>query len=126
MTTRIYHNPRCSKSRQTLKLLEEKGITAEVIHYLQTPPGVDELRDLVKALSLPVAQIVRTGESTFKDLNVDIDEMDDASLLEAIADNPVLLQRPIVVVGKRAAIGRPPESVLPLFDDEGASESDTR
>jgi len=126
MTTRIYHNPRCSKSRQTLKLLEEHGIEAEVIHYLETPPGIDELRGLVDALSLPVAQIVRTGESTFKDMKLDIDEMNDTSVFEAIASNPILLQRPIVVVGNRAAIGRPPESVLTLFDDLDARESETR
>jgi len=117
MTTLIYHNPRCSKSRQTLKLLEENGVDARVIHYLDTPPDVDELRQLLTALSLPIKAIVRTGETAFKEMNMGIDDVEEQALLEAIVENPILLQRPIVVNGERAAIGRPPESVMVLFEN---------
>lgn len=114
-TTRIYHNPRCSKSRQTLQLLEDNEIPVDVIQYLKTPPTLDELRQLVQALDAPVAAIVRTSEAAFKEIGKSVDDLSDDDLYQAIVGNPVLLQRPIVVHGQRAAIGRPPEGVLALF-----------
>lgn len=115
MATQIYHNPRCSKSRQTMQLLEENGIEADVILYLQTPPDIPQLKRIVAALALPAKDIVRTGEAAFKALDKSVDEFGEDELYQAIVDNPILLQRPIVVHNQTAAIGRPPESVLALF-----------
>lgn len=110
---KIYHNPRCSKSRQTLELLNEKNAKPEVVEYLTTPPSVAELQDIVQKLSQPAKAILRTKEEEFKALDVDIN--DDKQILEAIATHPKLLERPIVVKGNKAAIGRPPENVLTIL-----------
>lgn len=114
MKTRIYHNPRCSKSRATLALLEERGVDIDIVEYLKTPPSVAELRGLLVKLDRPARDIVRTGEPEFKAAGVPLDAGDDR-LLALIAKHPKLLQRPIVVVGNEARIGRPPESVLDLI-----------
>lgn len=115
-TVRIYHNPRCSKSRQTLALLEERGIQPDIIRYLETPPNAAELRRLVDALGVStVRDIIRVKESEYKELGLDDPALSDDALIEALADNPKLIERPIVVRGDRAAIGRPPEAVLDLF-----------
>jgi len=111
----LYHNPRCSKSRETRALLEEKGFTFEIIEYLKQPLDAKHVLCLSKMLGTPVSEIVRTGEKTFKELDNPPADSDEKALAQLIADNPILLQRPIVVNGKRAAIGRPPESVLNLF-----------
>ena len=116
MTVKIYHNPRCSKSRATLALLEERGISPQVIHYLDTPPDKAELTALLQALQLPAAQIVRAGESDYAAAELAPGESDEALLLDAISRYPRLLQRPIVVNGDRARIGRPPEAVLEILD----------
>lgn len=113
--TLIYHNPRCSKSRQTLQLLQDKGIEPTVILYLETPPTAEQLADLQEKLGVPVRDMMRSGETEYKDNNLADKSLDDASLLAAMAKYPRLIQRPVVVVGKRAAIGRPPENVLELF-----------
>ena len=112
----IYHNPRCSKSRQTLALLEERGIACTVVKYLETPPSVASLADIISALGIRPYELLRRKESEFKALNITANT-DDAAVIAAMAKHPVLIERPIVVVGNKAAIGRPPESVLAIFDD---------
>ena len=116
MNATIYHNPRCSKSRATLELLRRNGIEPAIVEYLKTPPSRDELESLVASLGGKVRDIVRSGESVYGDLGLDAESTDDV-ILDAIVDNPILLQRPIVSVDGRAAIGRPPENVLDLFRD---------
>lgn len=111
----IYHNPRCSKSRTTLALLQERGIEPEVVLYLQTPPDVGTLRSLLDKLGKSPAELVRTGEAEFKALGLARDS-DSGALLEAMASHPKLIERPIVVRGERAVLGRPPENVLELLD----------
>lgn len=114
MKARIYHNPRCSKSRATLALLAEHGVDVEVIEYLKTPPSAAELRKLLAKLGRPARDIVRGNEDEFKTSGVSMDAGEDR-LLELVARHPKLLQRPIVVVGNKARIGRPPEAVLDLL-----------
>lgn len=114
VTTRIYHNPRCSKSRATLELLRARDIKPDVIEYLVTPPTRDELESLVRLLGCAVRDIVRFDEPAFVASGLGRDA-DPETLLALLAERPELLQRPIVVHGKRARIGRPPERVLELF-----------
>ena len=111
MTT-IWHNPRCSKSRQTLALLEDNGIQAKVRVYLKEPPTETELRDVLAKLGMSADQIVRKGEKTFKELS--LNNADDATLIAAMVAHPILIERPIVIQGDKAVIGRPPENVLSL------------
>lgn len=110
----ILHNPRCSKSRQTLALLQENNIEPVVIEYLKQPLAKSDLQELLKKLHIDAASIVRTKEAVFKELNLDLSDQD--AVLQAIVDNPVLLERPIVYTSNKAAIGRPPENVLPLLN----------
>lgn len=111
---KIWHNPRCSKSRQAKVLLEDMGVDAEVREYLKEPPTRDELEALLAALDLDDPRaIVRTGEDAYKQLGLADATADE--LLDAVVDNPILLQRPIVVRDGRAVIGRPPEDVRRLF-----------
>ena len=111
MTT-IWHNSRCSKSRQTLALLEDNGIQAKVRVYLKEPPTETELRDVLAKLGMSAGQIVRKGEKTFKELS--LNNADDATLIAAMVAHPILIERPIVIQGDKAVIGRPPENVLSL------------
>lgn len=111
----IYHNPRCSKSRQTLALLEDRGITPQVVRYLESPPDVATLRSLVAKLDIQPRELLRTGEQEYKDNNLDDPALGDDQILEAMARHPKLIQRPIVVNGDRAALGRPPEAVLDIL-----------
>ena len=114
MSVVIYHNPRCSKSRQTLALLEEKNIQPEIIKYLDTPPSVAELKSLFAQLKLDnVRAMMRTKEDIYKELNL-ADATDD-QLFEAMAANPKLIERPIVVSNGQAKHGRPPEQVLDIL-----------
>jgi len=113
MPITIYHNPRCSKSRATLALLHEHGHSPEIIEYLKSPPDSSTLRTLANKLGLPLSDIVRTGEKEFKDNK--LTNADDDTLASAISEHPILLQRPIVVSGDQAAIGRPPEAVLAIL-----------
>ncbi len=110
----LWHNPRCSKSRQTLALLEEKGVTPNVRKYLEDAPSLDELKAAQAALGLPVIEMMRVKEAVFKDMGLSKDS-DDAVLLQAMADQPKLIERPILFVGDKAAIGRPPEQVLTVL-----------
>lgn len=114
MSTKIYHNPRCSKSRQTLALLTDRGVDAEVVEYLKTPPTAEEISGLLKMLGLSPRQIMRTKEAVYKDLGLATVD-DDRTLIDAMAENPILIERPIVVSGKKAALGRPPEQVLDIL-----------
>jgi len=111
----IYHNPRCSKSRQTLQLLEEQGINPDIVLYLETPPDRDTLKAIISKLSIPVRELLRTGEQEYKDNTLKNPALDDGALLDAMARWPKLIQRPIVVKGNNARIGRPPEAVLEIL-----------
>ena len=115
MKVTIYHNPRCSKSRQTLALLEEKGINVEIIEYLKTPPDQKTLKAILKKLNIPAADLLRKKEAPFKELKLDKKLDDDAALINAMVKNPVLIERPIVLANNKAAIGRPPEAVLAIL-----------
>lgn len=110
----LWHNPRCSKSRQTLALLEEKGVTPEIRKYIEDAPSLDELKAAQAALGLPVIEMMRVKEAAFKDMGLSKDS-DDAVLLQAMADQPKLIERPILFAGDKAAIGRPPEQVLTVL-----------
>jgi len=115
MTIQIYHNPRCSKSRQTLILLEENSIRPDIVEYLKSAPNVSEITSLITKLGFDSArQLMRTKEDLYKELNLK-DENSETALVEAMAENPKLIERPIVVNGDKAAIGRPPESVLEII-----------
>jgi len=114
MTT-IYHNPRCSKSRETLALLEQQGISPEVVLYLQTPPSNETIKTLLNQLGMTSArELMRTKEDIYKELDLKSESNEDA-LIEAMTANPKLIERPIVIHNDKAKIGRPPESVLELF-----------
>lgn len=109
----IYHNPRCSKSRETLKLIEDKGIAPRVVEYLKTPPSAAELAAILAALGKTPAEIVRKKEAA--EAGIDPAALDDAALIAAMVANPAIIERPIVVNGAKAALGRPPESVLEIL-----------
>lgn len=111
MPIRIYHNPSCSKSRQTLALIREHGIEPEIVEYLKQPPTPGELKRIIHRLGVPVREVIRTGEIEYGDLGLADETLDDETLIDAVCSHPKLLQRPIVVRGDRARIGRPPESV---------------
>lgn len=112
----IYHNPRCSKSRETLKLLEESGIEPEVILYLETPPTVATLQDVLKKLGFSSArELMRKGEEIYKTLNLADKNLSEAQLLQAMAENPKLIERPIVLANGKARLGRPPEQVKEIL-----------
>ena len=114
--TRIYHNPRCSKSRATLALLEARGIVPEVVRYLETPPDADTLRGIIAALGCAADDLVRKGEALYRERGIAGADHDADALIRLLVANPVLLERPIVVHEGRATVGRPPEAVLGLFD----------
>ncbi len=111
----IYHNPRCSKSRQTLTLLNEQGITPIVIEYLQTPPNAEELQEILALLEFAPRELMRKKEVAYTELNLADVSMSDSELIDAMVNNPILIERPIVLANCKAAIGRPPESVLALL-----------
>lgn len=116
MNAVIYHNPRCSKSRATLALLQTHGADIETIDYLVHPPSVESLGELLHALQLPASAIIRFGEARAKELGLHPDDVRTTpQWLQLLHANPVLIERPIVQVGARAAIGRPPENVLSLL-----------
>jgi len=115
MTVTIYHNPRCTKSRETLALLKQHGIEPRIIEYLKAPPSVLELKGIVKKLGLTPRDIIRDNETRYAELGLKDRKISDDELLALIAANPILLQRPIVVSGNKAAIGRPPENVLKVL-----------
>lgn len=113
-TIKIWHNPRCSKSRDSFKLLEEKGLEVEVIKYLENVPTKEELTEILKMLNISARELMRTKEAVYKELNLK-DESSEEALIEAMLANPKLIERPIVVKGDRAVIGRPIEKVVELL-----------
>lgn len=114
MTT-IYHNPRCSKSRQTLAILQEKGVEPEIIEYLETPPDTSTLRLLIKKLGMAPRDLLRKGEDAYKENQLSNPELTDEQILEYMVRYPKLIERPIVVNGEKAVLGRPPENVLDII-----------
>ena len=115
MSVTIYHNPRCSKSRQTLALLEKRGIEPEIIEYLVTPPTEAELKRLLKLLGISPRELLRTKEEEYKQAKLDKSDVSDAEIIRAMIKYPRLMERPIVVAGNKAALGRPPENVLKIL-----------
>lgn len=115
MQVKIYHNPRCSKSRQTLQLLQEHEIEPEVVEYLETPPDKTTLRKILKQLGLSPRDLIRRKENEYKENQLDDPSLTDDQLIDAMVKYPKLIERPIVVTDKGAAIGRPPEKVLEVL-----------
>lgn len=112
---KIYHNPRCSKSRDTLNLLKENSIDPQVVLYLETPPDADTLKSLLKMLGMSSArELMRQKEDVYKSLRLGDSQLSEQALLQALLDNPKLMERPIVVANGQARIGRPPEQVLEI------------
>ncbi|KEY60297.1 arsenate reductase (glutaredoxin) [Serratia sp. DD3] len=112
----LYHNPRCSKSRETLTLLQQQGVEPEVILYLETPPSVAELKTLLQQLGFSSArELMRKKEDTYQELKLSDETLSEEQLLAAMVANPKLIERPIVVKGNQARIGRPPEQVLEII-----------
>ncbi|KIH82277.1 arsenate reductase (glutaredoxin) [Pseudomonas batumici] len=111
----LYHNPRCSKSRGALELLQDRGLTPTVVHYLETPLDATQLKALLGKLGIGARQLLRTGEDEYKQLNLADPQLSEAQLIAAIAEHPRLMERPILVAGDKAIIGRPPENVLEIL-----------
>lgn len=115
MQVKIYHNPRCSKSRQTLQLLQEHGVEPEVVEYLKTPPDKNTLKKILEQLQMKPRDLMRHKENEYKDNHLDNPSLSDDELIEAMLNHPKLIERPIVVSDKGTAIGRPPERVLEVL-----------
>ena len=111
----LYHNPRCSKSRGALELLEQRGLAPTVVRYLETPLDAAQLRSLLAKLGLSARQLLRTGEDEYKTLNLADPSLSEEQLVAAIAQHPKLMERPILQAGEKAIIGRPPENVLEIL-----------
>lgn len=111
----LYHNPRCSKSRAALQLLEERGLQPTVVHYLDTPPSAAQLREVLDKLGLPPRQLLRSGEDEYRQLNLADQALTDDALIEAMVAHPRLIERPLLITADRAVIGRPPENILELL-----------
>ena len=114
-TVTLYHNPSCSKSRQTLALLQERAVTLNVVEYLKQPPTANEVQHILSALGLTARQIMRTKESVYLELKLEDTSVTEAALINAMVENPILIERPIALTEHSAAIGRPPENVLTLL-----------
>ena len=112
---KIYHNPRCSKSRQSLALLQEAGVQPEVIEYLENPPTSDELDAILHALQMEPTQLMRKGESLYKELGLQEKQLTRQQAIDTMVQHPLLIERPIIVKGERAVVGRPPENVHQLL-----------
>lgn len=115
MSITIYHNPRCSKSRETLKLLQEKGMEPNVREYLKDVPSAEELQTVLKALGINARELLRTKEAEYKEAGLNDTSLDDDAIIDAMTRFPKLIERPIVINGDQARIGRPPESVLEIL-----------
>ncbi|VVN47625.1 putative protein YfgD [Pseudomonas fluorescens] len=111
----LYHNPRCSKSRGALELLEARGLTPNVVRYLETPLNAAQIKALLGKLGISARQLLRTGEDEYKMLQLADESRSEAQLIDAIAQHPKLMERPILEVGDKAVIGRPPENILELL-----------
>jgi arsenate reductase (glutaredoxin) len=115
MKATIYHNPRCSKSRQTLQLLEKQGVEVLVIEYLNTPPTATELKHILTLLGMKAQELMRKNESVYRESALDDESLSEDELLAAMIENPILIERPIVLANNKACIGRPPENVLEIL-----------
>ncbi len=115
MTITMYHNPRCSKSRQTLELLTNKGIEPVIIEYLKTPPDKTTLKQILNMLNMNPRELMRQNESAYKENDLDNSELSEDELITAMIKHPILIERPIVIANGKAAIGRPPENVLDIL-----------
>ena len=115
MTVTIWHNPRCSKSRQTLALLRECGIEPEIVEYLKTPPAAGELESVLEKLGMEPRDLMRRKEAAYREAGLDDPALERRALVEAMAAYPVLIERPVVLAQGKAALGRPPESVLAIL-----------
>ncbi|MEN5240545.1 MULTISPECIES: arsenate reductase (glutaredoxin) [Pseudomonas] len=111
----LYHNPRCSKSRGALELLEARGLSPTIVRYLETPPDAATLKQLLGQLGISARQLLRSGEDEYKALDLANPALTDAQLIEAMVQHPKLIERPILVAGSKAVIGRPPEKVLEIL-----------
>ncbi|SDS53674.1 arsenate reductase [Pseudomonas sp. Z003-0.4C(8344-21)] len=111
----LYHNPRCSKSRGALELLEARGLTPTVVRYLETPLNAAQIKALLGKLGISARQLLRSGEDEYKMLQLADENLSEAQLIDAIAAHPKLMERPILEVGDKAVIGRPPENILELL-----------
>lgn len=115
MSIVIYHNPRCSKSRQTLKLLRDKGLEPDIIEYLKTPPDRKKLKEILKLLGMKPRDLMRTKEAVYREQGLNDEGLADDQLINAMIEYPVLIERPIVLAGGRATLGRPPENILEIL-----------
>ncbi|NCF26915.1 MAG: arsenate reductase (glutaredoxin) [Gammaproteobacteria bacterium] len=111
----LYHNPRCSKSRQALELLLSRNVAPKVVEYLETPPSVAELERILLLLAMDPRALMRKKESVYKELGLDDKSLDRRSLIQTMVEHPILMERPIAVTSVRAALGRPPENVLDVL-----------
>ena len=118
MSTKIYHNPRCSKSRQALELLHEKNINTDVIEYLNTPPNADELEKILNGLGMEPRELMRKGQDEYKSLGLDNESLSRDDLINAMIENPILIERPIVITDKGVDIGRPIENIKKILNDD--------
>jgi len=115
MAVVIYHNPRCAKSRDTLKLLEGRGVRPVIVEYLKTPPSSTDLKHILKLLGISARGLLRTKEAEYKAAGLDNPKLTDDKIVAAMAKHPILIERPIVIAGRKAALGRPPEKVLEIL-----------
>lgn len=111
----IYHNPRCSKSRQALEMLDSRGVEADIVEYLKTPPDAGQLTEILDLLGMEPRDLMRSNESEYKDNKLDDPELSREQLIQAMVDYPRLIQRPIVLGNGKAALGRPPEKILEIL-----------
>ncbi len=115
MTVTVYHNPKCSKSRQTLDLLKQNGVEPDIVEYLKTPPTAATLKDILTKLNIKPRELMRKKETAYKENNLNDPALTDDALIQAMIDNPILIERPIVLANNKAALGRPPEQVLEIL-----------
>ncbi len=115
MSVKIYHNPRCGKSRQTLQLLQAQGVDVEIIEYLKTPPNAEELDDILQKLGMEPRELMRKKETAYKENGLDNPSLDRRALINGMVNNPILIERPLVIANDKAAIGRPPDAVLAIL-----------
>ena len=115
MNNIIYHNPNWSKSRKSVEILKDKGIDFEIIHYIKSPPSINELKSICKKLNLKASQIIRRGERDFKENNLSKVLDDETALLNKMIQFPKIIERPIIIIGEKAVIGRPPENILDIL-----------
>lgn len=115
MSIRIYHNPRCSKSRAALQLLKDRALEAEIVEYLKQAPSGAELRELLRLLGIAPRDIMRKGEAAYRELGLDDPALAEEDLIAAMAAHPILIERPIVIANGKAALGRPPEKILEIL-----------